>query len=300
MRRVSTRKRNPLAFALCLAAGCTSSSPAPAPPDSGTATPGTTPSGAPAATATAPSTGTGVPGGTAGPAAGATAGSAAAETIAPDTLRTGMGDLKITPVHHGTVMLEHGGQVIVVDPWSKGPIDRLPKADLLLITDIHQDHFDKDAIAKVKKDATVIVAPEAVAKDLPGAKVLKNGQKMTVGTLGIEAIPMYNKVRGPEPGKVFHEKGRGNGYVLSLGDKRVYLSGDTECTDEMKALQNIDVAFVSMNLPYTMPPSEAAECIKAFKPKIVYPYHYRDSNLADLTKALEGEKAIEVRLRKWY
>lgn len=281
MHGVSSRNRIPLAFALYLAAGCTSASPTPAPPDSGATSPAA-PS-APSAAAT-----------------GSATGPSAAETTAADTIRTGMGDLKVTPVYHGTVMLEHGGQVIVVDPWSKGPIDKLPKADLVLVTDIHQDHLDKAAIAKVKKDTTVILGPEAVAKELPGTKVLKNGEKTTVGAIGIEAVPMYNKVRGPEAGKVYHEKGRGNGYVLSLGDKRVYLSGDTECTDEMKALQSIDVAFVCMNLPYTMPPSEAAACIQAFKPKIVYPYHYRDSNLAELTKALEGEKSVEVRLRAWY
>lgn len=189
---------------------------------------------------------------------------------------------------------------MVVDPWSKGAVDKLPKADLLLITDVHFDHFDKDAIGKVKKDSTVVIAPEAVAKDLPGAKVMKNGETITAAGFSLTAIPMYNKVRGPEAGKLYHDKGRGNGYVITFGDKKVYLSGDTECTDEMKALKNIDVAFVCMNLPYTMPPAEAAQCIAAFKPKVVYPYHYRDSNLGDLTKALEGEKAVEVRLRNWY
>lgn len=213
---------------------------------------------------------------------------------------TSAGDLKITPVYHATTVLEHGGKVVIVDPWSKGAIDKLPKADLLLITDVHFDHLDKDAIAKVKKDSTVIIGPEAVAKELPGTKVIKNGEKITEQGIGIEAIPMYNKVRGPEPGKLFHDKGRGNGYVLTFADKRVYLSGDTECTDEMKALQNIDVAFVCMNLPYTMPPAEAAECVKAFKPKILYPYHYRDSNLEDLKKGLAGEKGVEIRERNWY
>src|SRR5262249_2606624 len=117
--------------------------------------------------------------------------------------------------------------------------------------------------------------------------------------LGVDAIPMYNKVRGPAPGQLFHDKGRGNGYVLSFGGKRIYVSGDTECIDEMKALKDIDVAFVCMNLPYTMPPSEAADCAAAFAPKILYPYHYRGSDLGDLDKALAG-KPIEVRKRNWY
>ena len=151
-----------------------------------------------------------------------------------------------------------------------------------------------------KKDGTVIVAPAAVQAEVPTAKVLKNGEKTTELGIGIEAVPMYNNVRGPEAGKLFHDKGRGNGYVLTVADKRVYLAGDTECTDEMKALQSIDVAFVCMTLPYTMPPAEAAQCVKAFKPKILYPYHYRDSDLAELTKGLDGEKTVEVRLRNWY
>lgn len=244
-----------------------------------------------ACSSTGPSTstpGTTAAPGTASPAAGG------------DTIATGVGELKITPVYHATVMFEHAGKVIIVDPWSKGSIDKLPKADLILITDVHFDHLDKAAIEKLKKDTTVIVGPEAVATELPGTKVLKNGEKTTVDGVGIEAIPMYNTVRGPEPGKLFHDKGRGDGFVLTFGDKRVYLSGDTECTDEMKALKDIDVAFVCMNLPYTMPPSEAAQCIKAFKPKIVYPYHYKDSDLGELTKGIEGEKGIEVRKRNWY
>jgi L-ascorbate metabolism protein UlaG (beta-lactamase superfamily) len=111
---------------------------------------------------------------------------------------------------------------------------------------------------------------------------------------------MYNKKRGPGGGKMFHDKGRGNGYVVTFGDKKVYLSGDTECIDEMKSLRDIDVAFVCMNLPYTMPPAEAAECIKAFKPRVVFPYHFRGSNLDELRSALADEKGIEVRVRSWY
>ena len=114
------------------------------------------------------------------------------------------------------------------------------------------------------------------------------------------AVPMYNLKRGPQQGKLFHDKGRGNGYVLTFGDARVYVSGDTECAPEMKALKDIDVAFVCMNLPYTMPPAEAAECISAFKPKNVYPYHYRGSNLDELKSALAPEKDIDVRVRNWY
>jgi L-ascorbate metabolism protein UlaG (beta-lactamase superfamily) len=129
--------------------------------------------------------------------------------------------------------------------------------------------------------------------------VIRNGDKKTFGKWEIEAIPAYNIQRGPAPGRLYHEKGRGNGYVLTYGGKRFYISGDTEGIPEMKALRDIDVAFVCMNLPYTMPPEEAAEAIRAFKPKVVYPYHYRNSDLTVLEKALAGT-GIEVRLRDWY
>src|SRR4029077_17853895 len=124
----------------------------------------------------------------------------------------------------------------------------------------------------------------------------KNGDKKEVAGISIEAIPMYNMVRCPKPGTFFHDKGRGNGYVLTLGDKRIYIAGDTECTPEMKALKDIDVAFVPMNLPYTMPPNEAADCGKAFKPKAVYPYHYMGSDLKQFQAALNGS-GVDVRIR---
>lgn len=245
---------------------------------------------------TAPTTPTGSAASSASPASPAQ-GAAAPAT---DTIPTSQGDLRITPIHHGSLLLEHGGKSIYVDPWSQGKLDGLPKADLIFVTDIHQDHFDQAAIDTIKKPGTVVVGPAVVAEKLPGLVVMKNGESKSVGGLSVEAIPMYNKQRGPSEGKFFHDKGRGNGYVFTFGDKRVYASGDTECTDEMRALKNIDVAFVCMNLPYTMPPAEAAECIKAFRPKVVYPYHYRESNLDDLTRPLAGEQGIEVRLRSWY
>jgi L-ascorbate metabolism protein UlaG (beta-lactamase superfamily) len=232
---------------------------------------------------------------------GATPPTAAAPEGA-DTIPTSKGDVIIHPVYHASVWFEFGGKVIAVDPWSKGGarFEAMPKADFVLITDIHPDHFDPPALERVKKAGTVVIAPQVVADKLPGAVVMKNGEKKDLGLFGVEAIPMYNLKRGPEPGKLFHDKGRGNGYVLTLGDHRFYLSGDTECTDEMKALTAIDVAFVCMNVPYTMPPAEAAECVKAFQPRILYPYHYRDSNLADLQGALVGVKTTEIRERTWY
>jgi L-ascorbate metabolism protein UlaG (beta-lactamase superfamily) len=230
-----------------------------------------------------------------------TAAAAATPGSAPsDTFATSAGDLQVTPVHHGTVVLQHGGKVVWVDPWTEGRLDGLPKADLILVTDIHPDHYDPAGLEKVRKAGTVIVAPAVVAEKVEDAVVIKNGETKTVAGLEITAVPMYNLKRGPKEGQLFHDKGRGNGYLVVFGGKRVYLSGDTECIDEMRALKNIDLAFVCMNLPYTMPPSEAAECIEAFKPKVLIPYHFRGSNLDELTKALGPDSGVEVRVRKFY
>ncbi len=217
-----------------------------------------------------------------------------------ETVPTSSGDIRITPVTHGSLMLEFGGKVIHVDPWSGGDYSGLPKADVILITDIHGDHMDPKMVQELSKESTAVVAPAAVAKTVSQAQVMENGESKSVEGIRLEAVPMYNLVRGPGPGKLFHDKGRGNGYVLTLGGKRLYFSGDTECTPEMKALKDIDVAFVCMNLPYTMTPEEAAGCVAAFRPKVVYPYHYRGSDLGKFSAALKEEKGIEVRLREWY
>ena len=224
---------------------------------------------------------------------------AASAAFAADTLSTSTGEVTMIPAGHGTVALEIQGKTWWIDPWSSANLSAAPKADVILITDIHGDHMDPKAIEQVSKPSTVIVAPAAVAKTVTSAKTLANGESMTVEGVKVEAIPMYNLKRGPEAGKLFHDKGRGNGYVLNVGGKRIYFSGDTEATPEMKALKNIDVAFVCMNLPYTMPPEEAAEGVAAFAPKVVYPYHYRGSDLEVFKKSLEGEP-VEVRIREMY
>ncbi len=228
-----------------------------------------------------------------------------------DVLATPAGEIAITPLHHATLLLELGGKAVYFDPTKDSSYDGLPKPEAIFLTDIHPDHLDTAALEKLATPETVIVAPPAVAEKLPKSfshvRTLKNGEVTTskaaivpsIPSLGVEAVPMYNKTRGPSAGKLYHDKGRGNGYVLSFGGKRIYVSGDTECIEEMKALKDIDVAFVCMNLPYTMPPSEAAECIGAFHPKIVYPYHYRGSDPAEVSRAVAG-KPIEVRLRRWY
>jgi L-ascorbate metabolism protein UlaG (beta-lactamase superfamily) len=222
---------------------------------------------------------------------------------ASDTIPAEGGDIVITPIAHASVQLSFGGKLIYVDP-AQGDYAGKPQGDLILITDIHGDHLAPDKITQLRKAGAPVVAPAAVADQvgdtIPDITRIANGETKTVAGISIEAIPMYNLERGPEPGQLFHTKGRGNGYILTLGGKRIYFSGDTECTPEMRALQNIDVAFMTMNLPYTMPPSEAAECVKAFKPAIVYPYHFRGSELSEFSSALAGESGIEVRIRKWY
>jgi L-ascorbate metabolism protein UlaG (beta-lactamase superfamily) len=218
-----------------------------------------------------------------------------------EQFQTSAGPLKITIVQHAGFLMEAGGQVVAVDP-AQGSWDDLPKADLILITDIHGDHLAPANISKLKKTGgggTRIIAPAAVAKTLTEATVLNNGGSQTIGPWKIEAVPMYNLQRGPSAGTFYHDKGRGNGYVVTYSNLRIYIAGDTENIPEMRALQNIDVAFVPMNLPYTMTPEEAAQGVRAFHPKIVYPYHYQGSDPKAFEAALRGSM-IDVRLRNWY
>jgi L-ascorbate metabolism protein UlaG (beta-lactamase superfamily) len=215
------------------------------------------------------------------------------------TFDTSAGPVEITPVYHASLLIEAGGKNIYVDPAKPGNFSGLPAADLILITDIHGDHMDPGIISSVSKPGTQIIAPPAVVKTVTKAAPISNGETKTWDGWTIEAIPMYNLKRGPSPGTLYHDKGRGNGYILTYGGKRFYFSGDTENIPEMRALKNIDVAFVCMNLPYTMPPEEAAEAVKAFHPRVVIPYHYHGSDLSVFQKDLQGT-GIEVRLLDWY
>jgi L-ascorbate metabolism protein UlaG (beta-lactamase superfamily) len=218
------------------------------------------------------------------------------------TFDSSKGPVKITPVYHASLEIEAGGKVIIIDPAKPANFAGLPQADLILVTDIHGDHLDEGLLTAESKAGTEIIAPDAVAKMVKTVKITKvlaNGEKSTWGDWTIEAIPMYNMKRGPADGKFFHDKGRGNGYVLTYGGKRFYFSGDTENIPEMRALKNIDVAFVCMNLPYTMTPEEAADAVKAFHPKVVIPYHYKGQDTTVFKKALDGT-GIDVRLLEWY
>jgi len=219
-----------------------------------------------------------------------------------DVVETSKGPLKITPLYHGSVMLEFGGKIIHVDPWGQADYSGLPQADLIVITHTHADHMDAALLKTLRKDGTILLGPPAVTDTLNGTAgdtdAISNGEKKTFMGVEIEAVPMYNLKLGSGPGKPYHHKGIGNVYLLSFGDTRVYFSGDTECVPEMKALKNISIAFVAMNPPRTMPPAEAAACVAAFQPKIVYPYHYRGQNTQEFADALKSSPGVEVRLRK--
>ena len=219
---------------------------------------------------------------------------------ATDRFPTARGELVVSPLEHATVLLGWNGLAIYVDPTSPA-IDHaeLPRADVVFLTDIHFDHLDPVVVARLSQPGTVVVGPAAAADRTHVDVVLANGEARDVRGIGVTAVPMYNVTRGPAPGLLYHPRGRGNGYVLDLGGTRVYFSGDTECTPEMKALERIDLAFVSMSLPTTMPPSEAAQCALAFHPRVLIPYHDRWADLAPLEQALAGS-GIDLRARDLY
>ena len=223
----------------------------------------------------------------------------AQEKFEQDVVKTGAGDLTITFIGHGTLMFTFGGKVIHVDPVGQyADYGKLPKADLILITHEHGDHLDPKAVAALHKPGTEVVLNQAAAGQIPGGLVMKNGEVKTVAGLTIEAVPAYNLVHKRDSGEPFHPKGRGNGYVITFGDKRVYVAGDTENTPEMKALKNIDIAFLPMNLPYTMTPEMVADAARAFKPKVLYPYHFGKTDSTRLAALLQGNPEIELRIRK--
>ncbi len=215
------------------------------------------------------------------------------------------GELTIQPIMHATLVLSFDKKNIYVDPTGGAVLFKgLAAPNLILITDIHGDHMDPKTIEAINTGGATIVVPQAVADKLPATidkqklVIMKNGDKKDLMGVNIEAIPMYNL---PESPTAAHTKGRGNGYVLTIGGKNVYLSGDTADIPEMRNLKNIDIAFVCMNLPYTMDVATAAQGVLAFKPKVVYPYHYRGQDTNQF-KALvnDGDKNIDVRLRNWY
>jgi L-ascorbate metabolism protein UlaG (beta-lactamase superfamily) len=228
---------------------------------------------------------------------GVTSSAAAQDAFETDNIATSAGDLTITFIGHGTLMFNFGGKVIHVDPWSKlADYSQMPKADLILITHEHRDHLDVNAVNALRKSGTVPVVTETCAESVKGGVIMKNGDIKSVEGLEIEAVPAYNLVHMRSAGQPFHPKGIGNGYVVRFGDKRVYIAGDTENTPEMKQLKNIDVAFLPMNLPYTMTPEMVADAAKAFKPVILYAYHYGSTDTSRLVDLMKDSKEVEVRI----
>ena len=223
----------------------------------------------------------------------------AQEKFETDIIKTSAGDLKTTFVGHGTLMFNFGGKVIHVDPYSNlADYNTLPKADLILLTHEHPDHLDLKALNAIRTGKTVVVVTEACGKQVQGGIVMMNGEVNTWEALKVEAVPAYNIVHKRDTGQPFHPKGVGNGYIITFGDKRVYVAGDTENIPEMKGLKNIDIAFLPMNLPYTMTPEMVAEAARVFKPKILYPYHFGETDTSKVVSLLKGTPEIEVRIRK--
>ena len=242
-----------------------------------------------------------------------------APAFAADKVPAVGGDITITPLIHSSIQIEHAGKVIQVDPWSQLDVARYKKADLILITDDPVHHLDMKAIAALRKPGAPVIIPEAGKAKFPDGIIMANGESASEGGVSVEAIPAYDII----PGAPAHPKGKSNGYVITLGGTRLYVAGVTECVPEVRALKNIDVAFIPVNIPLgRMTPAAAAECVKAIAPKIVYPYHYDQSLVAKLGNpnataegpaggltveqslkafrdALKGT-AIEVRDADWY
>jgi len=220
------------------------------------------------------------------------------ESFEEDVIPTSSGDLTITFIGHGTLMFRFGGKVIHIDPVSReADYSKMPKADLVLITHEHGDHLDPAAVEEIRKEDTRIVVSRSCAGKVPGAQVMENGEVVEEIGLTIRAVAAYNVVHMRSGDVPYHAKGDGNGYVITFGDVTVYVAGDTENTPEMKALERINVAFLPMNLPYTMTPEMVADAARSFRPRILYPYHFGDTDPQKLVRLLEDEPEIEVRVR---
>ena len=216
-----------------------------------------------------------------------------------DIISTSAGNLEITFIGHGTLMFTFNDKVIHVDPFSKlADYSTLPKADIILITHHHGDHCDPAAVEKIREKNTAVILTELCSEKIPGGTILKNGESNSILGINIEAVPAYNLVHKRDNGEPFHIKGECNGYVISFGDKKFFVAGDTENTPEMKLLKSIDIAFLPMNLPYTMTPEMVADAAKSFKPKILYPYHYGETDISKIVDLMKDTKDVEVRIRK--
>ena len=215
-----------------------------------------------------------------------------------DTFQTSSGELSITFLGHASLLMGFNGMNIFIDPFGKvADYSSFPKADLILATHDHYDHLDPQALAAIRTSATVIVLNPAGIRQFGDGITMRNGEIKTIAGVRIEALPAYNLVHMRENGQPFHPKGEGNGYILTFGDKRVYIAGDTENIPEMKRLKDIDIAFLPMNLPYTMTPEMVADAARTFKPRILYPYHFGTTDTEKVVELLKADKGIEVRIR---
>jgi L-ascorbate metabolism protein UlaG (beta-lactamase superfamily) len=211
------------------------------------------------------------------------------------------GNIEITFIGHGSLMIQYDGKNIQIDPYSSvADYSQFPKADLILITHHHSDHLDLKAIEMVGSKSTqyaVSLKCKELSALFTDEMVMRNGDSKEILGFSIQAVPAYNIMHKRANGTVFHPKGEGNGYIVTIGGKTIYIAGDTENIPEMKTLKNINIAFLPMNLPYTMTPEMVADAVKAFRPAIVYPYHYGETDTNLLIGLLMGEKGIEVRIR---
>ena len=222
----------------------------------------------------------------------------AAEGPPTDRIATSAGPLDLTFLGHGTLMLTFKDTVLHVDPYGKvADYAALPRADLVLLTHDHADHLDQAALALVRTPVTDIVLPPVCADRVQGGLILKNGETRTVRGITVTAVPAYNLVHRRDNGQPFHPRGAGNGYLLDFGDTRLYVAGDTENTPEMAALKDVDIAFLPMNLPYTMTPEMVADAARALRPRVRYPYHSGYTDPQRLVELLRDQGDIEVRIR---
>jgi L-ascorbate metabolism protein UlaG (beta-lactamase superfamily) len=219
-------------------------------------------------------------------------------TFETDIIPTSAGDVAITFIGHGSLMMEFNSKIIHVDPFGElADYSKLPKADIVLITHEHEDHLDIKVLKNICTEKTVIVLTELCAAEVKGGIVMHNGETREVGGLTVNAVPAYNIVNKRPNGSLFHPKGEGNGYIITFGDTRIYIAGDTENIPEMKDFQNISIAFLPMNLPYTMTPEMVADAVRAFRPRILYPYHFGKTETSTIVDLLKDEE-VEVRIRK--
>lgn len=226
--------------------------------------------------------------------------SAAVGQFQSDVVRTGGGDLEMFFIGHGTLMFAYNDLVIHIDPVTReADYSELPDADMILVTHQHGDHLDLNAIHQIMKEGTRVVMTQRCMEQLEDFKamVMNNGDIMTILGIRVEAYPAYNMVHKRSNGQPYHPRGEGNAYLLTLGDKRVLIGGDTENVPELKMLKEIDVAFLPMNLPYTMTPEMVADLALDMQPDILYPYHYGDTDPKILFDLLKDDDHIEVRIR---